>query len=48
VYDNVAPRIPVESWVLYLGPFDTQAEADAACETFRKAHPDCRPMQLDP
>ena len=47
-YPNVVPRIVNESWVLYLGPFDSEQEADAACVTFRKVHPDCRPMQLDP
>lgn len=48
VYPNVVPRMPVESWVLYLGPYDTQADANAACTTVRKIHPDCLALQLDP
>ncbi len=48
VYPNTVPRIQVESWVLYLGPFDTQADANTACGTVRKVHPDCLVAQLDP
>ena len=29
-YPNVVPRIVNESWVLYLGPYDSEPEADAA------------------
>jgi hypothetical protein len=48
VYPTMVPRLQMESWILYLGPFDTQAEANTACVTVRKVHPDCRAVQLDP
>ena len=48
VYPSMVPRLQTESWILYLGPFDTQAEASTACGTVLKVHPDCRPAQLDP
>jgi hypothetical protein len=48
VYPNTVPRIQVESWMLYLGPFDTQADANTACAMVRKVHPDCLVVQLDP
>ena len=48
VYPTMVPRLQTESWILYLGPFDTQQEASAACGTVRKVHPDCRAVQLDP
>ena len=33
MYPNATPRIQVDSWVLYLGPFDTRADANTACVT---------------
>lgn len=47
-YPNAVPRFQVESWVLYLGPVDSKADAEAACATFTTAHPFCRAIQLDP
>ena len=47
-YKNSVPKFQVDSWVLYLGPFDTPADANAACVTFKKTHPDCQAIQLDP
>lgn len=48
VYPNAVPRLQTDSWVLYLGPVGSRAEAEAACTTFTKAHPFCRAIQLDP
>jgi hypothetical protein len=48
VYPSMVPRLQTESWILYLGPFDTQQEASTACGTVLEVHPDCRPVQLDP
>ena len=52
VYANHdCPRSQVESWVLYLGPFDTQADANSG---LRDVHARsirtvlCRAVQLDP
>ena len=48
IYPTMVPRLQVESWVLYLGPYDTQQDANTACATVRQVHPDCRAAQLDP
>jgi uncharacterized membrane protein YgcG len=48
VYPTMGPHLQVESWILYLGPYDTQQDANTACGTVRKVHPDCRAAQLDP
>ncbi len=48
VYPRVGIPIQRESWLLYLGPFDSPTEANAACSTVRKVHPDCVMAQLDP
>ena len=48
VYPNITIPIQRESWLLYLGPFDTLADANAACNTIRRVHPDCQGTQLDP
>jgi hypothetical protein len=47
-YPSMVPRLQNESWVLFLGPYGSQTEASAACETLRKVHPDCQALQLDP
>ncbi len=48
VYPGVGIPIQRESWLLYLGPFDTVADANAACSTIRQVHPDCLATQLEP
>ena len=49
VYENLTVPIQNESWVLYLGPFETRADAEAACPTVNEVLPaSCTAAQLDP
>ena len=48
VYPNMTPKLQTTSWVLYLGPFGQKADAEAACQSFRKVQPSCLVIQLDP
>jgi hypothetical protein len=51
VYKNLTIPIRNESWVLFLGPFETRADAQAACPAFTKVLPGpspCTAAQLDP
>jgi Fibronectin type III domain len=48
-YPNMSPRLTMESWVLYLGPYASRSQADASCDIVRQVLPtNCVPLQLDP
>lgn len=48
LYPQMTPKTQTTNWVLFLGPFDSKADAEAACPTFKKVQPGCLPIQLDP
>lgn len=48
-YENMTPKLKYESWVLYLGPYDSLEQAQAACPTVQKILPkNCAAIQLEP
>lgn len=48
LYRQMTPSLPPGNVVLVLGPFDTRADAEAACPIFKKVQPGCLAIQLDP
>ncbi|HET9648953.1 MAG TPA: hypothetical protein VFP34_12105, partial [Microlunatus sp.] len=48
LYPNATPVIKSPSWILYSGPYDTPAQAQAACGAVRQASVSCLTMQLQP
>lgn len=49
LYERMTPVIKNESWVLFVGPFDSRADAQGACVNVNKVLPaSCLPGQLDP
>lgn len=48
LYPQITLNLQATNWVLFIGPFDTRAEAEAACPTVKKVQPGCLSIQLDP